>query len=173
MTTASRPAAAGSLAPGRWAVTACTATFRARDLLGRPVVGTLPLLSGEVEVDRHGVPARVSAELDLTGVDTGNARRDKDLQGPRFFDSTAGGVLRFTADRPATTAGDGWLLDGTLQLRDTDCPVQLSVEPAGGPGRRVRATTALDRRDLGITVPAVLVRPRIEITVEAELLPPR
>jgi polyisoprenoid-binding protein YceI len=171
----SAPTRPGVLQPGRWAVTPTSsrAGFTARDVLRKPVVGTLDITSAYVEVDEHGIPVAVSAELDLASVDTGNDRRDTDLRGRRFFDVSGSPQLLFTGG-PGVHRGDGWSVPGLLTLRGVSCPVQLAVtvrERADG-GRSVRAEAVLDRRDLGITVPRLLVGATVQVTVEAELLPP-
>lgn len=169
MTAATRNA----LHPGRWTTgpTGATASFRVRDVLHRPVTGTLPVLAAWVEVGPDGLPQRVRAELDLAGVDTGNARRDKDLRGRRFFDLDGAGqtVLVFEG-HDAKGTEDGWTLPGELVLRDARCPVVLQVERTGP--RSVRATAQLDRRDLGLRAPRLLVGLVVALTVEAELAAP-
>lgn len=155
---------------GRWTVdtTSARATFSARDLLHRPVSGTLDVTSGSVDVS-DGVPVRAEARLDLGSVDTGSARRDRDLRGPRFFDVAASPVLAF-AGGPARSAPEGWHLPGVLTLRGTSCALVLTVEVDDAEdGPRVRASTTLDRRDLGIHVPRLLVGTAVHLTVTALL----
>jgi polyisoprenoid-binding protein YceI len=164
------------VAAGTWTVdpTTTRAQFRARDVFRRPVVGTLPVRVGRVEVATDGTPVEVVAELDLAGVATGIGRRDRDLLGRSFFDVRSSPVLRF-AGGPARLDGEGrWLLAGTLALRGVECQVELAVELVGrGDGAaRVRATTSLDRRDVGIRVPRLLVGHDVGVVVEAELVPP-
>ena len=160
-----------ALHPGRWSTgpTTAVASFRARDVLHRPVTGTLPVRSATVEVGADGQPERVRAELELAGVDTGSARRDRDLRGKRFLDVERGDVLLFTAG-PATATADGWTLPGELDLHGARCPVVLQVQRTGPSS--VRATAQLDRRDLGIRVPRLMVGSVVVVTVDAELAPP-
>lgn len=174
--TRTSPTRPDRLAPGRWTVepSSTCVEFTARDLLGRPVVGTVPLLAGSVDVDADGRPQAVRAELDATGVDTGHPRRDADLQKRRFLHTAAAPVLSVRSG-PARPTEDGWELDAVLSVRGGECPLRLLVQDVGttAAGRVVTATTVLDRRDAGITVPAVLVRRQVELRVRAELLPPR
>jgi polyisoprenoid-binding protein YceI len=116
--------------PGRWVVVPArsTATFRARDILRRTVVGTFPVLEGTVTVDDTGCPVSVSAVLDATGVDTGIARRDRDLRSLHFFDVAAFPTITFTASE-VRPAGAGWVVEGLLVVRDLPCPVSLDVRP--------------------------------------------
>lgn len=162
--------------PGTWAVdpAASCARFVARDVLRKRVVGTLPVQAASVEVSAEGVPVRVSADLDLDGVDTGNARRDRDLRGPRFFAVQKGGVLRFVATAARPDSAGRWFLDGELVLRDVRCPlpVQVEITDVSGEHVAVRATASLDRREIGIHVPRLLVGRSITIAVEAVLTAP-
>ena len=161
---------------GTWAVdtAASTARFRARDVLHRQVSGTLPLLAAGVEVSPEGDPLRVWADLDLAGVSTGSARRDRDLRGPRFFDVESGGVLGFRARAARDDGSGGWQLSGELVLNGVRCRVEVAARLVGAEdGRaRVQATTTLDRRDVGITVPRLLVGRSVGVVVDAVLLAP-
>ena len=76
-----------ALAAGTWTVSdsRTRVTFAVRNL-GRPAHGSVACSWGLLEVDEAGLPARVSAELDLESLDTGIARRDADLRKPRFLD---------------------------------------------------------------------------------------
>ncbi len=169
----SAPARSELLRDGRWEVdpAGTRAAFRVRDVLHRPVTGTLEVTDGRVDVV-DGVPVRVEARLDLAGVDTGNARRDHDLRGRRFFDVDGSAVLAFSGG-PARAVSGGWELPGTLVLRDVRCPVRLAVEvDPHDDGVQVRATATLDRRELGIRVPRVLVGSQVHLTITAVLRPP-
>ena len=159
-----------ALHPGRWTTgpTTATASFQARDVLHRTVTGTLPVRFAVVEVGPDGRPERVRAELELAGVDTGSKRRDHDLRGKRFFHVESGGVLLFTA-ASATATADGWTLPGELDLHGARCPVVLQVQRTGPSS--VRATAKLDRQDLGIRVPRLIVGSFVMVTVDAELAP--
>lgn len=164
------------LATGTWVAdaSATRARFRARDVLRRTVVGSLPVWSAVVEVSADGVPLSVRAVLDLAGVATGSARRDTDLRGPRFFDVERDALLVVTADR-ARPAGPGlWRWSGTVAMRGASCPLDIVTELAGFAGgcATVRAIATLDRRDVGITVPRLLVGRTVGIEVDAVLCAP-
>ena len=127
--------------PGCWVVVpaASTATFRARDISRRTVAGTFPIVEGRVQVDGAGCPVAVSAVLDATGIETGIARRDRDLRSRHFFDVAAFPTIAFSAAE-VRPAGAGWVVEGRLLVRDVPCPVLLDVRPepagsAGGGGR--------------------------------------
>lgn len=169
-------AVATELAAGTWTVdpTSTRTQFQVRDVLHRTVVGTLSLRSATVEVSADGVPLQVRADLDLRSVATGNARRDADLRGPRFFDVERNAVLQLSAG-PARPDGPArWLLAGELGLKDSSCPLDVAVQLVDlADGRaRVRATATLDRRAAGITVPALLVGRHVAVQVDAVLHAP-
>lgn len=169
-------ALATAITPGTWTVdvASSSAAFRARDLLRQPVLGTLPVRWGVVQVSPDGVPVSVVAELDLAGVSTGSSRRDADLRGHRFFAVEGSPVLRFTAGPARPDGGGAWVLPGSLALRGVDCPLEVAVElvARSGAQARVRATAVVDRRDAGIRVPRLLVGTAVELSVEASLLAP-
>lgn len=166
-------ALASPVTAGLWTVdpAATRAEFRGRDLLRMTVVGTLPVRSGSVEVAPNGTVVRVRAELDPAGVTTGIGRRDHDLRGRRFFDVATSPVLGFTGGPARPRPQGGWTLPGVLVLRGVECVVELAVDlVTDGDGVRVRATTSLDRREIGIRVPRVLVAHGVRITVDAALV---
>lgn len=187
--------------PGCWTVepVASTATFRASDFTRRTVVGTIPLVEGRVVVDDGGCPVGVSAVLDATGIETGIARRDRDLRSRHFFDVEAFPTITFAAEVVRAGAA-GWVVEGRLLVRDVPCPVVLDVrpEPAFGAGAGgtatfaaevaasggevppvagrvvVVATTTLDRRDAGLrAAPGFVIGHRVAVEVRATLLRPR
>lgn len=155
------------LATGLWAVvpSRTTATFEARGIGGQRVTGTLPVVSGHVDVDADGIPSAVHAELDLAGVRTGNARRDKDLGKPDLLGT---GVLVFEGGPAAPGADDSWVLPGTLTMKGRTCGVVLAVSGA----EQLTATTSLDRRALGVRASRLMIGRVIDVTLDVTLSAP-
>ena len=88
--------------------------------------------------------------LDATGVDTGHARRDRDLRAPRLLAVEQMPTWLFVSEGVEPDAA-GWRVTGRLTVR-RPCTVVLDVappEPLADGSLRVRATTSLDRRDAG------------------------
>ena len=57
------------------------ATFTVKERFGRRTVnGRIPVRRADVSIDQDGLPSG-TASLALTGIQTPNARRDRDLQG--------------------------------------------------------------------------------------------
>ncbi len=165
------------LVAGTWTADpmATSAQFRARDILGRTVVGTLTLLSASVAVSTDGVPMHVQAELDLASVTTGNAKRDRDLRGPRFFDAQHDPVLRVTAGAARLDGPGRWLVASELTMKGHSFPLDILAELADltDGQAHLHATATLDRREAGITVPRLLVGPSVAVVINAVLRAPK
>jgi polyisoprenoid-binding protein YceI len=160
------------LAAGRWTVdiTRSTATFRVGNL-GRTVTGTVPIIGGTVDVDADGRPTAIGGSLDLGSIDTGNARRDKDLRKPHLLDLDNHPIMTFSADAMTISPG-GWSVAGQLTAKGTrvrhDGDVGLSVLDRGA---TLVARTRLDRRAIGVRAPRLLIGHQVEITVTATIRP--
>jgi len=167
------PAHATVLA-GTWTVdtSATTATFHAKGIGGAKVRGTVPVDAGRAEVGGSGRPLGVDAVLDATRIDTGNARRDKDLRSKRFLKVDTNPVIRFSCG-DVTESATGWTVSGVLAAAGAECPVTLDVRlTAGTPHStecRVVATATIDRATLGIKVPSFMVRREVRLEIDALL----
>ncbi len=162
--------------PGRWIAdgAACTVTFAVANFGLRTVTGHLPVTSAEVIIDSNGQPARIRAELDVGGIDTGHRRRDADLRGARFFDTDRWPSISFEAGS-ISSSGTGWTVDGQLIVKDVASPVRLEVSEVRGlssdPASPVslRAAGSLDRRTAGITAgPGFLIGHAISLAIAAK-----
>jgi polyisoprenoid-binding protein YceI len=177
------PAAAGTAAPvppGDWVadLAACTVSFTVRNFGLHYVTGQIPLVSATVTVGPGGLPVGVRAELDAHGIDTGHRRRDSDLRGPRFLATDLWPAITFEASY-VRTSGPGWTVDGTLTVKDCQCPVRLMVSgpdlPPDDPAAPVSlyATARLDRRSAGMkAVPAFLIGHMISLSLAVRLRSP-
>ena len=168
----SSPTTVTLTAPGTWTVdtAASTAAFTARGAFGKEVRGTIPVRSGKVEIGGGGRPLTVDALLDLAGVDTGHARRDKDLRGPKLLDA-AHPALRFSSGEVTPTPA-GWTITGTLHVKGREVPLTLTATAAGAEAAgavRVVAVGGLDRRDAGVRAPGFLIGHHVGIEVTATL----
>ena len=99
--------------------------------------------------------------IDVTGINTGNENRDKDLKSPNFFDVAKYPTITFKSKRVGGgRRGQDSSLIGDLTMHGVTKEVALDVEGplAGYPGavaaRRVgaSATTKLNRSDFGLQV---------------------
>jgi polyisoprenoid-binding protein YceI len=175
-------AAAATLAAGQWKVDVehSTATFTVGNL-GHTVTGTVPILTGTVEVGPDGLPSAIYGTLDLSAVATGISRRDKDLRKPRLLDLDRYPVSTFEADRMTASPG-GWSVSGYLTARGTRTRLTGDVEvsaqgqqaqgqQAQGQSAILTARTQLDRRALGLRAPKLMIGHQVDITVTATIHP--
>ena len=157
---------------GTWVVSdsRTRVTFTVRNL-GRTVHGSVACTGGEVRVDGAGTPVRGQATLDLDSLDTGIAKRDADLRGPRLLDIDRQPTMTWAADRFTRRDDGGWVAEGRLSVRGASAPLQVSgcAEAVDGTWLRVRASAVLDRTTVGIRAPGFLIGRRIGIEVDAWL----
>ncbi|HYN29989.1 MAG TPA: YceI family protein [Dermatophilaceae bacterium] len=158
------------VASGTWTVVpeASRAAFTVRDKLFATVHGTFPVRAGTVVTDTHGAVVRARMELEVAGVTTGNARRDRDLRKPHLLDAAAHPTVVVEADR-VTPSEAGWTVEARLTARGASSPLELRVTPSGADDRQVqvRVTGRLDRSGLGMRVPTVVIGRHVEIDVDA------
>ncbi len=146
------------LAPGTWALDTnhTSVSFAIRHLGVAKVRGRFNDVSAELVVGESLADTNVTATVDLSSVDTGNADRDAHVRAPDLLD---------VAQRPTMTyrstgvreAGDRWILAGELTIGDVTKPIELDVELGGiesfVDGTRhagFEATGELRRRDCGL-----------------------
>ncbi|MEO7387160.1 MAG: YceI family protein [Gammaproteobacteria bacterium] len=95
---------------------------------------------------------RITAQINLGSVDTGNPERDEVVAGGDWFNLAQWPEATFTANRIARE-GEGYVAKGSLKLRDTTAPVTFrfrwTPETAGQPARLV-GSASLERLAFGI-----------------------
>jgi len=164
------------LRTGRWQLvnSVSSASFSTRNFGLVRVTGHVPIVASWVDVDDAGHPSGVHAQLDLAGIDTGNARRDRDLRGPRLL-ATAQFPTMTLAACAIRRVDDGWALAGRLAARGRTVDLAVVAGPARetAPGvLTVHATTAFDRRDLGVAAPRLLIGRRVVVTIDVSFRRP-
>lgn len=162
-----------SLAPGRWEVdparSECVFTI---GHVGHRVSGAMPVHSGHLLVSSEGLPTEVVGVVTASAVDTGNPRRDKDLRKPRFLDLDRYPSMVFTAGQ-ATAAQPGWSVAGTVEGRGERARIVFDVRPEDSEdGVTVTARATLDRRDLGLRFPRMIIGREVRITLRVHLIRP-
>lgn len=145
-----------------------TAAFSVRDKLVTTVRGTIPVTGGEVVTDPGGTVVRARLELAASGVDTGNAHRDRDVQKPPFLDSANHPTIVVEAG-PTVRTQAGWTVHAQLSARGYTCPLELDVTPTSLDDERVRVhvTARFDRKGLRMPVPTVIVGRYLDLDVDA------
>lgn len=133
-------------------------TFGIKHMGISTVHGRFAIKDGVIELDPTNVAdSSVTADIDVTSVDTGVAARDTDLKSPHFFETDKYPMATFKSTR-IVSAGGGYDVTGDLTLHGVTKPVTLHLDPPSkeqmGPGKKPRrgftATTTLHRQDFGL-----------------------
>ena len=121
----------------------------------------------------------VTATIDVSTVDTGEAARDNDLRSANFFDVANFPTAAFTSTS-VTKSADGLSVVGNLTLHGVTKPVTLSVDGPTGPvpgmgGKQhsgYSATTTLSRSAFGIgaKMPAAMVGDEIKLSIDLDVV---
>ncbi len=158
-------------------------SFAAQHKVVGRVLGRFERMTGVIIVAQDPAACSVDVSIEAGSISTQNGVRDEDLRGPDFFDAARFPTISFQG-RGIRSAGDAWVMDGTLTIRGTAKAVPLSfsftgVAPAkpNEPSRiALRATAAVKRADLGMTrelldeIGAESASPDVWIEIDTELL---
>ncbi|MFJ1762620.1 YceI family protein [Amycolatopsis sp. NPDC088138] len=141
--------------PGEYRLdpTRCRVGVSGTHLFGMSTVnGEFPLHGGTVLVSDPVTASLVTAEIDATGLATGDRLRDTELQSRRFLHGREHPVITFTEGRPCQD-GPRWLLDGVVTVRGTAGRVQCAIDAVTllPDGFTARAATVVDRFAFGMT----------------------
>jgi polyisoprenoid-binding protein YceI len=148
---------------GRWVLgTPSTATFRVRNLGLKTVTGSVPISWAEVTVANGA--CSVHAELDLSRLDTGNAKRDADLAKPKLLDTRQFPTMTFDGSGPWASSGEQ-PMTGTFAAHGHSIELALHciVERCSEHELSVHGGGGFDRLDLGIKAPSFMIGRRIDV----------
>jgi polyisoprenoid-binding protein YceI len=164
---------ATSVGAGTWTadLTQTRAAFAARHLFGQTVHGTIAVTGGTLDVGPDAQPRRFQATLDPASIDTGNARRDRDLRGRRFLDAGTYPLMEATAD-DIDVAADRWRASAVLRVGRSEAPLRIEAQLDILPTEArllVSGTAQLDLRNAGIRVPGLMVRRFVDLSFSAQL----
>ena len=154
--------------------------FSVRHMMVSKVRGKFTKFSGELVTGENPLASSVTAEIDLSSIDTGAEQRDGHLRSPDFFDTENHPAMSYRSTG-IRAKGDGYVLDGDLTLKGVTRQVPLTLEINGfGPdaygGTRAgfTATAEINRQDFGVNWNAVLehggvvVSDKVNIHLEIE-----
>ena len=117
---------------GTWTVdpTHSEVSFTIRHLMVSKVRGRFGKFDAEIVTAEDPVASSVTASVDLSSIDTGNADRDAHVRSADFFDVDKHETMtyRSTAIRPD---GDDFIVEGELTLRGVTKEVPLKLEVNG------------------------------------------
>jgi len=154
--------------------------FSVRHMMVSKVRGRFTKFSGELVTSDDVLGSAVTAEIDLSSIDTGAEQRDAHLRSPDFFDTDNHPLMTYKSTG-IRADGDGYVLDGELTLKGITKSVSLTLEVNGfGPdaygGTRAGFTASgeINRQDFGVTWNAametggVVVADKVAIHLEIE-----
>lgn len=154
--------------------------FSVRHMMVSKVRGKFTSFSGEIVTGENPLDSSVTAEVDLTSIDTGNADRDNHVRSADFFDVESHHTMTYRSTGIRLDGGD-YVLDGELTLRGVTKALPLTLDLGGfGPdafgGIRsgFSASGTLSRSDFGVDFNAametggVVVGDKVTITLEIE-----
>lgn len=157
-------------------------SFTARHMMVSKVRGHFKTFSGQIVTGENPTQSSVTAEIDLTSLDTNNAQRDEHIRSADFFDVTSHPTMTFRSTEVRADSGD-FTLVGDLTLHGVTRPVELALEvngfsadPFGGYRSGFTATGQLNRRDFGIDISmpmdggGVVVSDKIQLALEIEAI---
>lgn len=139
-----------------------SAAFTVRHAGISKVRGTVAITSGTITVGDSVETSSVTAELDATTVDTGNADRDGHLKTADFWDVEKNPTWTFTTTSAAAVDGD-FVITGDLTINGVTKSVALVTEYTGSatdaygnPRAGFEASTEFSRKEFGLTWNAAL-----------------
>jgi len=154
--------------------------FSVRHMMVSKVRGKFTKFSGELLTAENPLASSVTAEIDLSSIETGAEQRDAHLRSPDFFDTDNHPVMTYRSTG-VRAKGDDYVLDGELTLKGVTRQVPLHLEingfgpdPYGGTRAGFTATAEINRQDFGVNWNAalehggVVVSDKVNIQLEIE-----
>jgi polyisoprenoid-binding protein YceI len=157
-------------------------SFTVRHMMVSKVRGTFHDVTGTVCLTDDPRDSWVTAEIDMTSIDTGNTDRDDHIRSADFFEVERFPTMTFKST-DVEVDGDELCIVGDLHLHGHARPVVLHLEvngftkdPYGSTRAGFTATTSINRKDFGITIDmpmdggGVVVGDKINIELEIEAI---
>ena len=154
--------------------------FSVRHMMVSKVRGKFKTFSGQLVTGAEPVQSSVTAEIDLSSIDTGQEQRDAHIRSADFFEVEKYPTMTYRSTG-VRAEGDHFVLDGELTLKDVTKQVPLKLELGGfGPdaygGTRAGFTAAgeLSRGDFHVDSNAametggVVVSDKVTLQLEIE-----
>lgn len=173
------------LATGTWTLDASHTTvgFTVRHMGISKVRGTFTGVEARLIVAEPFEASLLTAQVDMSTVDTGNADRDAHLRSPDFFDVESFPFMAFTSTAIREDADGGLAVEGELTVKGRSKPFALEVvfegtqtyPMDGSTHAGFSATGSLSRKEFGIefNVPLAsggfVIADRISIDLDVQL----
>jgi polyisoprenoid-binding protein YceI len=170
--------------PDTWTIDTnhSSAGFSVRHMMVSTVRGTLGPVKGTIDYDGKSIESiKANVTIDVSGVNTGNESRDKDLRSADgLFEISKYPTVTFKSTRVIPGAAGTFKLVGDLTVHGVTKEVTLDVEGPSAPlkqGPMLRvgasATTTINRKDFGLSYnrmveTAPIVSDDVKITIDVE-----
>jgi polyisoprenoid-binding protein YceI len=155
--------------------------FVVKHMMVSKVRGRFDDFTGAITIADDPADSSVEVSVQLSSVDTRDAKRDEHLRSADFFSTEEHPTMSYRSTAVRHDGSNRWLVDGELTLLGITRPLQLEVEfegaatdPWGGSRIGFSAKGEVNREDFGITFNAaletggVLVGKKAVIEIEAE-----
>ena len=157
-------------------------SFTVRHMMVSKVRGKFHGVEGTIVLAEDPLASTVSADIDLTTIDTGNAQRDDHIRSADFFEVEQHQAMQFRSTGVRAQGGD-FVVTGDLTLRGVTKPVELVLEvngftkdPYGGTRAGFTASTQINRKDFGITIDlpmdggGAVIGDKVQVLLEIEAI---
>jgi polyisoprenoid-binding protein YceI len=154
--------------------------FSVRHMMVSKVRGRFDTVDATIVTAEGPTQSSVTAEIDLTSINTQNAQRDGHIKSADFFEVETYPTMTYRSTSVKQDGSD-WLVEGELSLHGVTKSVPLKLElngftkdPYGGTRAGFSATTEINRGDFGISISmpmdggGVVVGEKISIQLEIE-----
>ena len=154
--------------------------FSVRHLMVSKVKGNFETFEGTITIAEDPLQSSVTAEVDLSSINTRDEQRDGHLRSADFFEVETHPKLTFTSTS-VEPKGDDFVVTGDLSIKGTTKSVVLDLEfngvhpdPWGGTRAGFSAETEISRKEFGVDfeIPmdggGVVVGDKIKVLLEVE-----
>jgi polyisoprenoid-binding protein YceI len=154
--------------------------FSVRHMMVSKVRGRFTRFSGEIVTAEDPAQSSVTAEIDLTSINTGQEQRDEHIKSADFFEVETYPTMTYRSIGIKVEDGE-YVLEGELTLKGVTRTVPLKLElqgfgpdPYGGYRAGFTATGELNRSDFNVSFNApmanggVVVGDKIQLHLEIE-----
>ncbi len=136
--------------------------FSVRHMMVSKVRGKFDKFSGQLVTAPDPLQSSVTAEIDLSSINTGQEQRDAHIRSADFFEVEKYPTMTYRSTG-LHAEGDHYVLDGELTLKDVTKQVPLTLElngfgpdPFGGTRAGFTATGEINRRDFHVDFNAAM-----------------
>jgi polyisoprenoid-binding protein YceI len=154
--------------------------FSVRHLMVSKVKGRFADFEGTITIADDPLASSVQVSVDVSSIDTADAKRDEHLRSSDFFDVAEHRTMTFSSTS-VHEDGDDYLVTGDLTLHGVTRPVELHVElngvspdPWGNTRIGFSAETEISRKDFGVDLEmpidggGVVVGDKVKVSLEVE-----